>query len=363
MPRMETSPVTTQTILYAKSDHGGYPILVTPKGFQVVWPSGPVLYTTRRKLIHALYDENRDPGVSFDRYFKTGRWESGSPVIPSATILDMFGQGDIDSGTPVVTPRRPKLVSSPRRNDPREQVRLTTISLFDPERIREMEKLTAEPPRVKVTAKHRGLTVSPVPLGIDLDRRGHEVRKLLFAGFGAKMARGGYDPDDVLQEIYRGILARNRGKCPFDARKSSFGHYVHMVCECVLANYHRKESRRLEFEQVGYPSRKSTGESHRDVDASLEATDETLPLCGNLLCPDEQYETLQLVTSLQDFIGRQGDGKPWVREMAVQAVPLMCKGYSRKDIAQEMQVSSSKATQVISFLRAKTAEWRGEMAG
>lgn len=323
MPRLETSPVTTQATLYAKSDHGGYPIHITAQGFQVEWPSGPVLYSSRRKLIHALYDEDRDPGVSFDRYFKTGRWASSPPVNPPATILDLFGQSDIDPGTPIVTLRRPKRVSPPRRVDPRNLVDLTTISLFDPERIKEMEKLTAEPPRVRATPKHRGLTIAPGALGIDLNKRGHEVRKLLFAGFGAKMARGGYDPDDVLQEIYRGILARNRGKCPFDERKSSFGHYVHMVCECVLANYHRKESRRLEFEQVGYPSR-SPGSAQRDVDASLEATDETLPLCGNLLCPEEQYEAMQLLVSLQGFIGQQEDTKPWIRDMAVQAVPLMC---------------------------------------
>lgn len=83
----------------------------------------------------------------------------------------------------------------------------------------------------------------PSGLGIDLARRGVEVRRLLHAGFGLRMARAGYDPEDVLQEVYRGILVRNRGKCPFDVRRSSFGHYVHMVIECVLSNYHRRESR------------------------------------------------------------------------------------------------------------------------
>jgi len=85
-------------------------------------------------------------------------------------------------------------------------------------------------------------------VGIDLSRRGIEVRKLLYAGFGLRMARAGYDPEEVLQEVYRGILVRNRGKCPFDARKSSFGHYVHMVIECILSNYHRRESRRRDAE-------------------------------------------------------------------------------------------------------------------
>ena len=102
----------------------------------------------------------------------------------------------------------------------------------------------------------RDLVAPPAPvvvavrLGIDLDRRGVEVRRLLYAGFGMRMARAGYDPEDVLQEVYRGILVRNRGRCPFDARKSSFGHYVHMVIECILSNYHRRESRRRASECV-----------------------------------------------------------------------------------------------------------------
>ena len=93
--------------------------------------------------------------------------------------------------------------------------------------------------------------VSTSHLGIDLENRSHEVRKLFFAGFGKQCYAAGYDPEDVLQEIYRGLLARNKGICPFDPAKSSFGHYVHMVCGCVVANYHRKMNKLKQREQVG----------------------------------------------------------------------------------------------------------------
>lgn len=87
--------------------------------------------------------------------------------------------------------------------------------------------------------------------GIDLARRGHEVRRLFFAGgFTRVLARENLDPEEVLQEIYRGLLARNRGTCPWDATKSSFGHYVHIVIRCVLANYLRKERRKSSMERV-----------------------------------------------------------------------------------------------------------------
>ena len=79
-------------------------------------------------------------------------------------------------------------------------------------------------------------------LGIDLSVRGHEVRKLMWAGFGHKILRAGYDPEDVLQEVFRGLIARNKGTCPWDARKSSFGHYVHLVIGCVLRFGHGAEA-------------------------------------------------------------------------------------------------------------------------
>lgn len=88
-------------------------------------------------------------------------------------------------------------------------------------------------------------------LGIDLEGRGHEVRKLMWAGFGHKILRAGYDPEDVLQEVFRGLIARNAGQCPWDVRKSSFGHYVHMVIGCVLINYHRKQQQVRGTEVLG----------------------------------------------------------------------------------------------------------------
>lgn len=79
-------------------------------------------------------------------------------------------------------------------------------------------------------------------LGIDLALRGNEVKKLFYAGgFTGTLVHERIDPDEFLQEVYRGILARNRGTCPWDVKKSSFGHYVHIIIRCVLSNYLRRE--------------------------------------------------------------------------------------------------------------------------
>lgn len=100
-----------------------------------------------------------------------------------------------------------------------------------------------------ISVTHRNLGTGRCDgLGIDLEKRGLEVRKLFYAAFARGLVKDGYDPEEALQEIYRGLLARNLGRCPFDASKSSFGHYVHIVARCVLANYIRKEKRRGFYE-------------------------------------------------------------------------------------------------------------------
>ena len=78
-------------------------------------------------------------------------------------------------------------------------------------------------------------------LGIDLSLRSNEVRKLFYkGGFTGVLLRENIDPEEFLQEVYRGLLARNNGTCPWDVKKSSFGHYVHIVIRCVLSNYLRR---------------------------------------------------------------------------------------------------------------------------
>jgi len=217
----------------------------------------------------------------------------------------------------------------------------------------------AAPPKPKSTS----LTVAPsaeLPgepkLGIDLNLRGHEVRKLLFAGFGARIARSGYDPEDVLQEVYRGILARNVGKCPFDVRKSSFGHYVHMVCECILNNYHRRETRRREVEQVGMPAPLSMrdDEGCGSVDASKVAervlvkwehgggSDDTM---GDAIRRLERHLTKKTSTGLT------------VDPLAMQVAALLASGLNRREIAAEVGVSTNRVNLVIANLRERVADW------
>lgn len=183
-----------------------------------------------------------------------------------------------------------------------------------------------------------------VKKGIDLENRANEVRKLFYAGFGARCVASGYNPEDVLQEIYKGLIARNRGICPFDPRKSTFGHYVHMVCGCILANYHRKAKKTKNHETVGlYAYGGEDGDwGLQEVSAYAVEVDE--------MTPEENYMENEAQESLEAYI-RKYD------ESLVTILDGLIKKESRKSMAQRTGWSSSQVTQSVKQVRRLTLEW------
>ena len=158
------------------------------------------------------------------------------------------------------------------------------------------------------------------------------------------MARAGYDPEDVLQEVYKGLLARNEGSCRFDPRKSSFGHYVHMVCGCILANYHRKYSRIAMSEQVGMPDL-DTGDS----DAALHAVE------NSSTPPDWNLDESRALSAMQQAV--KATNHP-LRELAAKSVPLVYAGFSRSEIALRLHVEPAKVGKALQLLRLTAQQTR-----
>ena len=195
----------------------------------------------------------------------------------------------------------------------------------------------AQPEFDPIAELHR---VSTAHLGIDLENRSHEVRKLFYAGFGRQCYAAGYDPEDVLQEIYRGILARNKGICPFDASKSSFGHYVHMVCGCIVANYHRKMNKLKEREQVGIMGFDENG-NKAFVDVSSAAIEDYYT------SPQNATEEEVARKSLAKFIREHGKNLEPILDM-------LLLGMSRKEISESLQVEPKEISARIKRVRQLT---------
>ena len=275
------------------------------RGFLVSWPNGEIRYPSARQTIIALTNKtptplphHRDPKVSFNRYFRRGRYSEPQPQID-------------------------------------------TLTLFSPD-------LTVASPTIVIKSSP-DLSIAP-PIGIDLAKRGHEVRKLFYAGYGRRVVKYGYDPEDVLQDVFAGILVRNKGKCPFDPSKSSFGHYVHMVCGCIVSNYHRRYSRLNRNEQFGV----------------LSMNDDTLEV------RDVRESDLAVVGPVHHDVAEVASAKKLlvkairVRATSVGANPvlahecfdLMVQGHRKGEIAVLTGEAPSMVAKMLRLIRGVAAEWR-----
>ena len=263
-------------VLYARQEHGGHRVeRGDGGGYTVFWPNGPVVYRSARSTIRALVNREpvvtptlRDPHLTFDRYFRTGRWKQPMTTMDGLDALSLF--------------------------------------------------TFAPTPTIIVVPKEK-------PPGIDLKGRGHEVRKLFYAGFSKRVVRYGYDPEEVLQEVYAGLLVRNNGKCPFDPKKSSFGHYVHMVCECIVSNYHRKHNRRAQSEVFG-----TMGRDGEEIDFAL----------SNTASVEAQQEHLIGSSVAMAVLSREVEdsgGSEVEIAVALRVLPLLSVGMSKTEIGSKIK--------------------------
>lgn len=81
--------------------------------------------------------------------------------------------------------------------------------------------------------------------GIDLGRYAEDVRKIFFAHFNKQVEAAGLDPEDVLQEVYIGLMARNRGKNPWNPHMRGGrcrGSYIYLVTSSVVKNVWRRDA-------------------------------------------------------------------------------------------------------------------------
>lgn len=360
--------------LYTRYEHGNLPVRVYRgedgetryavrqlEGSEVVHPSA-------RRLIASLY--GHDVHMPFDRYFRLGRYRRRGRASGQADLLTLLGDDDLTSrvvvdGRDVATPRetrtRVQESSSGGSDSPGDGV---------VEFLRAMEEdlrpLERSPGRVEVVEPtgevaeefERAFALELDRLegrvGIRLEERSSrsgsrykadEVRRLLWKGFAGKMLSQGYDPDDVLQEVYRGLLVRNRGRCPFDGEKSSFGHYVHMVISCVLTNYHRKQVRRMDRDAVSLDVRRD-GEEMGDVGQWGSCTIEHGSEVGEMMA----------LQGLAGWLEVEGGDVPEA-ELGRRILPLVVAGHQRGEIVRAIGAKPSLVSRALAWLRRQTARW------
>lgn len=281
-------------VLYARSEDGSVQVTKLPDGYRIT--GTPHVYKSTRQLLIHLTRHPEARHWTFNRYFRRGKyavdaWQHHSGVSP---IMDLFGSD---------TPK----------------------AMFALSRI----------PRAPA-------------VGVDLVNRHKEVAKLLFAGFGRRIYGYGYDPDDVLQEVYKGILIRNNGKCPYRPDgPASFGHYVHMVCGCIISNYHRRQSRIRAMEQTGISGVSDDGFGQLDVATA----------CSSIESVASTIDLTQMMD--KDFVRFLDKRMKSDKERAtiMDVLPMVVDGMGRQEIIAIMNVPTSRVSKAIRLIRVAMSEW------
>jgi len=313
-------------VLYSRYRDGNIPVHILDSGDYEIHHSNKVITVpSARQLIISLTGHPSARSWTFDRYFRQGIYTPDERKIqPPIPILKLFEPGGIviDPDTGIITSKKKIDSSITIPESLRSQSELQTSKTGDmvQDYLTNIEKFKNEP-----------------KLGIDLDKRGHEVAKLLFSGFRNWIFGSGYDPQDVLQEVYKGLLIRNNGTCPFDVRKASFGFYVHQVCRCVLSNYHRKESRRKSVERIGMKAYKNG--VWTDTDVSEAGID--LPAKDPRLLSTIKSDLLSILRTKPTKANRR----------AMCVVPYLGEGYTQVELSDLLGINRSAVGKAMKTIR------------
>lgn len=353
--------------LWTRHEHGSRPVLVfrTPGGetrYRLGEGRGATEHDSVRSLLRAIL--GRETSMTFDRYFRVGRHRQRGRASGAADILTLMGT---DGSTIAVDGlgdgggwRSEIVVSEGGRGDDDVAELLEVLN-------EDLRHANAQirPTREMVEAFDQSLQLALDRLegrvGIDLGSRSgrggvrtraDEVRKLLWAGFAGKMLSQGYDAEDVLQEVYRGLLVRDRGRCPWDARKSTFGHYCHMVIGCVLTNYHRKQARRADRGAVSL-----------DVGMDGEDREDVGQYGSSSLWSGSDVGDRLAMESLSRFLESTGGAAEG--RLGQEILHLVASGHTRSEIAAEAGVKPAMVSRALTWLRRQAASWAadGDLGG
>jgi hypothetical protein len=191
------------------------------------------------------------------------------------------------------------------------------------------------------------------PRGIDLENRGIEVKKILFAKFGRKIVAMGYDPHDVLQEVYRKLLVANSGQHPYNPDKSSFGHYVYMVCDSALRNYRKKEERRNKKLKLGIAVFEDDRRVVMDAGDAVESKHRVGATGGVVSSPELRTAGVMAIKSLCDRIGA---GSP-AQTLACRIVVAFHEGCTRRELSRRLGASSKDIREAFELVKENATAW------
>jgi DNA-directed RNA polymerase specialized sigma24 family protein len=154
---------------------------------------------------------------------------------------------------------------------------------------------------------------------IDWTARANDIRKLVRAHPAFQRAvQLGHDAEDLHQEVWVTLLARDRGKTPWNPARASWTKWVHLVTGSAVTHFLSRMGTRGRHEQVGVRGEESPLDAAAYAEAHLEldlADDERAAILATL-GPDEHHIVARyLVLGHTVAQARQRFGAEWDLEV------------------------------------------------
>lgn len=180
------------------------------------------------------------------------------------------------------------------------------------------------------------LTVNSDPQvvkGFDIVEKKKDIERIFYKFYAKRAAAEGLPVEDLLQEVFAGIISRNSKKSAFSLNRGSFSGYLHLVIGSIYKNFRKRELDR--------------GVHDRSIKTKL-------------------LEKGEEATTESDFINDailMDSFKEWVKvkkgmgDLASNVTVLLSEGKKKKEIADELGINATSLHKIIKGLQAKVIEF------
>lgn len=161
--------------------------------------------------------------------------------------------------------------------------------------------------------------------GIDITKHEKDIKRILFSKFGKMIVSNHLDPQDVLQEVLKGIHTRNQGKCPWTQDKGSMSNYIYIVCRGILYNL------------------------IRDLKSNPLHNNSTEIVEDTSIKENESYT----IFSLKNQLERGSE----IDKISAKMMPLLYSGHNQKEILYELGITPTIFEKGRDNLKIKIEAW------
>jgi DNA-directed RNA polymerase specialized sigma24 family protein len=178
-----------------------------------------------------------------------------------------------------------------------------------------------------------------VKTGFNIADKKKDIERIFYAFYAKRAVAEGLSVEDLLQQVFIGLISRNTKRGAWNPARGSFGSYIHLVIGSVYRNFRKKEISRGMKERLEVP---------KNYTESTTSDSDFL---------DDKI----LLDSFKNWIKT----KKGMGDLAGDVTVLLSEGRKKKEIAEQLGINSTHLHKLIVNLKSKVSEFLNvrEIAG